>query len=150
AVVPSAGLPAGSQVISNLNVAGQVQVTMSFPAVLGAGGQDLVSFTANVPATATYGSKEVLDLTGISVNQGAITAVGDDAVHLVAYFGDATGNGSYSSLDAQRVLRIAVQLDSGFAPFLLADPVLVGDITGNSAISSLDVTRILQEVVGID
>jgi lysophospholipase L1-like esterase len=86
----------------------------------------------------------------VSLNEGTLTAVADDAVHLVAYFGDTTGNGTYSALDGQRVLRHAVGLDSGFAAYPLADPVLVADITANGAVSSLDATRILQEVVGID
>ena len=79
-----------------------------------------------------------------------LAAVGDDGLHVVAYFGDATGNGTYSSLDGQRVLRLAAGLDSGLAPYLLADPVVIADITGNGTISSLDATRILQEVVGLD
>jgi hypothetical protein len=125
---------------------------MSFPTPLAGGAQDILTLTAAVPASASsaYRTKQVLDLTDVSINEGALAAVGDDAVHVVAYFGDTTGNGSYSSLDGQRVLRHAVGLDSGFAAYPLADPVLIADITGNSAVSSLDATRILQEVVGID
>ena len=57
---------------------------------------------------------------------------------------------AYSALDAQRVLRIAVGLDSGLAAYPLIDPVLIADTTWNGSISSLDATRILQEVVGLD
>ncbi|MCB1967173.1 MAG: cadherin-like domain-containing protein, partial [Candidatus Accumulibacter sp.] len=151
-VTAAASLPNGSQLAANLTIPGQVRVAMSFPTPLAAGVQDILTLTAAVPASASaaYRAKQVLDLSDVSVNEGALAAVGDDAVHVVAYFGDATGNGSYSSLDGQRVLRHTVGLDSGFAAYLLADPVLVADITGNGRVSSLDATRILQEVVGID
>jgi hypothetical protein len=121
-----------------------------FPDSPGAGARDLLTLTAAVPSTASYRAKQILDLTDVSSNEGTLAVVGDDAVQLVAYFGDTTGNGSYSALDGQRVLRHAVGLDSGFAAYPLADPVLVADITANGAVSSLDATRILQEVVGID
>src|SRR3989442_6895411 len=79
-----------------------------------------------------------------------LRGVAGDGVHVVAYFGATTGNGTYSSLDGQRVLRLAVSLDSGLAPFLLGDPAVIADITGNALVSALDATRIFQEVVGID
>jgi hypothetical protein len=41
-------------------------------------------------------------------------------------------------------------LDSGFAAYLLVDPVIIADATGNGVISALDATRILQEVVGLN
>jgi hypothetical protein len=108
-----------------------------------------VKLTAAVPAGAPYRASEILHIPNVTINSGAIAAIGDDALHVAAYFGDTTGNGTYSALDAQRVLRVAAALDSGFAPYILIDPVVIGDITGNGAISSLDATRILQSVVGI-
>ena len=147
---PSSSLPVDTQVASDFSVPGLITVTVTAPTALGAGVREVVTLTATVPDTATYREKQILDLGNIVVNGGALTAADDDAVHLAAYFGDTTGNGGYSSLDGQRVLRIGVGLDSGLAPYLLVDPVLVCDITGNNAISSLDATRILQEVVGID
>ncbi|QKS29606.1 MAG: tandem-95 repeat protein [Candidatus Accumulibacter similis] len=143
-------LPSGYTFAANLTVPGLIRVGMSFPTPLAAGARDLLTFTAAVPATAPYRVKQVLDLSDLSLNEGRLAAVADDAVHVVAYFGDATGNGSYSSLDGQRVLRHTVRLDSGFAAYPLADPALIADITGNGTVSSLDATRILQEVVGDD
>ncbi|MCP5248369.1 MAG: tandem-95 repeat protein [Candidatus Accumulibacter sp.] len=143
-------LPVGSMLVANLTIPGQVKVAMSFPIPLASGAVDILTLTAAVPATAPYRAKQVLDLTGVSANEGKVAAVGDDAVHVVAYFGDTTGNGAYSSLDGQRVLRQVVGLDSGFAAYLLADPVVVADITGNRTVSSQDATRILQEVVGFE
>ncbi|MBE2260535.1 MAG: tandem-95 repeat protein, partial [Rhodobacteraceae bacterium] len=143
-------LPVGSMLVANLTIPGQVKVAMSFPIPLASGAVDILTLTAAVPATAPYRAKQVLDLTGVSANEGKVAVVGDDAVHVVGYFGDTTGNGAYSSLDGQRVLRQVVGLDSGFAAYLLADPVVVADITGNGTVSSQDATRILQEVVGFE
>jgi hypothetical protein len=121
---------------------------MALPTALSSGPQELAFIQTTVPATAPYRAKQVLHFTEVKVNE--LEAVGDDAIHVVAYLGDATGTGGYSSLDGQRILRVAAGLDSGFALFPLLDPVIVGDTTGNGTISSLDATRILQEVVGID
>jgi len=85
-----------------------------------------------------------------SLNNDTILTVADRELHVVAYIGDTTGNGSYSSLVAQRVLRVAAGLDSGFAPYPLVDPVIIGDVTRNGTISSLDATRILQAGVGLN
>jgi hypothetical protein len=96
-----------------------------------------------------YALNQVLDLTSITLNEGAVQAMDDDAVQLVAYFGDATGNGGYSSLDTSRVSRVAVGLDTGLSAFPRIDPVLVADITGNGAISSLDTSRVSRVAVGL-
>ncbi len=62
----------------------------------------------------------------------------------------ATRSGTYSGLDAQRVARVAVDLDGGFAAFPNTDPVVVGDITGKDGLSGLDAQRIAQQVVKLD
>jgi hypothetical protein len=123
---------------------------VALPGPLGDGPADLVVLTADVPADATYRTHQVIEITGVLVNEGALAAVGDHAVHVAAFLGDATGNEAYSALDGQRVLRLAALLDTGFAPYPLVDPVVIADVTGNGAISSLDATRVLQEVVGLD
>jgi hypothetical protein len=60
--------------------------------------------------------------------------VTSDALHLVAYVGDADGNGSYSSNYAALITRVALQRDTGFATFPLVDPVIVGDTDGSGFI----------------
>ena len=147
-ITPSATLPNGTLVQPNLTVPGIVRLNIALPTALSAGAQDLAFIQATVPATASYRAKHVLHFTDVKINE--LPAVGDDAIHLVAYLGDATGTGTYSALDGQRILRVAAGLDSGFALFPLLDPVVIGDVTGNGVITSLDATRILQEVVGID
>jgi hypothetical protein len=68
----------------------------------------------------------------------------------VAYFGDVIGNGGYSGLDAQRVARVGVGLDSGFAAYPHIDPVVLADITGNGKLSGLDAQRIALVAAGAD
>jgi RHS repeat-associated protein len=150
AVTPGDSLPPGTVVEADLTTRGMVSVRVVAPAELGAGAIDLVRLMAEVPDTAPYRATHELFFTTVALNGGTLPAVADDGLHLVAYFGDTTGNGTYSALDGQRTLRVAVDLDSGFAAYPLVDPVLVADITANRAISALDATRILQEVVGLD
>jgi hypothetical protein len=92
-----------------------------------------------------------LNITDLVVTNAAaepVTATSDAAVHAVAFFGDATGNGAYSGLDAQRVARVGVGLDRGFAAYPNIDPVILSDITGNGQLSGLDAQRIALAAVG--
>ena len=111
---------------------------------------EALRLTGVVPSTATYKASNLITFINASLNNDTILTVADRELHVVAYIGDTTGNGSYSSMVAQRVLRVAAGLDSGFAPYPLVDPVIIGDVTRNGAISSLDATRILQAVVGLN
>jgi hypothetical protein len=103
-----------------------------------------------VPASAPYGAAQLLNLSGIQINGGAVAAQADAGLHLVGYLGDATGNGLYSSADAQRALRASVGLDAGFPAYPLIDPLIVADVTANGMLNAADATRILQEAIGID
>jgi len=143
-------LPDGTVIQSNLAVPGIVTLKIISPTAMGPGPVELVRIHSSVPHDAAYGEAALLDITQVSVNNGAISAIEDDGVQVVAYFGETTGNQGYSALDAQRVLRVAVGLDSGFAAYPRIDPVMIADITSNSSLSALDGTRILQEVVGLN
>jgi hypothetical protein len=77
-----------------------------------------------------YKARDLLHLSDVSLNGGAIPVTSSDAVHLVAYVGDADGNGSYSSNDAVLITRVALQADGGFAAFPLVDPIIVADTDG--------------------
>ncbi len=144
-----AGIPAGSSASADFSVAGQVTVTVQVNGTLTAAATELVRFTANVPETAPYGAKQVLDLKNILLDTGAAVR-DDDGLHLVAYVGDASGNAKYSTLDVQRIQRTVVKLDSGFGAYPLVDPVVVADINGNYALTALDAQRMLMEVMGLD
>jgi hypothetical protein len=75
-------------------------------------------------------------LSGVSLNGGAVPALGSQAIHLVAYVGDADGNGTYSSKDALLITRVVLQTDTGFAAYPLVDPVIVADTDGSGFIPS--------------
>lgn len=148
--VPGPGIPGASITLDTTTTPGEARVTITAP--LNAGPVQLLRLLATVPDTAPYGSKQLLDLQqgSFSFNGGLVPVVDDDAIHVAAYFGDATGNGQVTSSDAQRAQRVAVGLDSGFAAFQLADPRIVADINGDGRTNSTDATQILREAIGID
>jgi hypothetical protein len=143
----AAGIPDGAVSLAG-STPGLLRVNFTSATALLAGITDFVRLTASVPDTATYGAKNLLDLTSIQINGGAISALDDDGLHVVAYLGDATGSGGISSADAARTLGVAVGLDSGLGSFRLLDPQLIADINGDGRVSALDATRILQQAVG--
>jgi uncharacterized repeat protein (TIGR01451 family) len=79
---------------------------------------------------APYKAKDLLHLSGISLNGGAVPAIGADALHLVSYVGDADGSASYNSNDAVLITRVSLQTDTGFAAYPLVDPTVVADTDG--------------------
>jgi autotransporter-associated beta strand protein len=115
---------------------GQALLQYSGPA-LSAGNQTPVGYLqATVPSgTAVnptpYRAKDLLHLSGVALNGGALSVVTVDALHLVAYVGDGNGDGSYSSDDAVKITRTALQTDTGFTAYALVDPVIVGDTDGS-------------------
>ena len=113
--------------------------------------QDTVRLIGQVDANASdsYGSTSLIQATITDSSAGQISFESDPGLMVNAYNGDTTGNGSHSSLDASRVQRVVVGLDSGFDAFDDINPVLIGDTTGNGSLSSLDASRIQQEVVGL-
>jgi hypothetical protein len=96
---------------------------------------------ATVPGGTTsnptpYKAKDLLHLSNVSINGGSIPVTTSDALHLVAYVGDADGNGAYSSNDAILITRTAIQVDSGFTAYPLVDPVVVADTDGEGFVSA--------------
>jgi len=122
--------------------------------------QEILRFQAIVAAAAAppergttgnglYGSTALINAT-LSSDQLTGEAIRiDPGLVALAYSGDTTGNGTLSSLDASRVQRVVVGLDSGFDAYDTINPVLIGDTTGNGSLSSLDASRIQQQVVGL-
>ena len=141
---------AGASVTVDLAVSGQIGITVTGITGLTNTTTDLVRLVAHVPdatITGQYGAKQVLDLRDISVNGGAITARGDDGIHVAAYLGDTSGNAVYTSYDAQHVQRVLGRLDTGFGAYPLADPAIVGNAYGNGQLSAVDVRLINQKVL---
>jgi probable HAF family extracellular repeat protein/VCBS repeat-containing protein len=143
------GLPADWSVTVNLTTAGLARLSLFGTTALPAGARDLVILQALVPSTATYRTGEQLQLENVQLNEGAIAVRADQAVHKVAYLGDATGNRTLSALDAALIARVAVGLDGGFDAYPLTDPVIVADGSGNGAIGSLDASFVLAKSVGL-
>jgi hypothetical protein len=89
---------------------------------------DIVAVVPN-SAAGNYKAKELLQLGNIVINQGAATkAVSASGVHVNAYLGDVTGNGSIDGLDVATAFNVAQGKDTGFAAYQLLDPAIVGDI----------------------
>ena len=91
----------------------------------------IATVPSGTPANPTpYKAEDLLHLSNVALNGGAIPASTSDALHLVSYVGDADGNGSYSSNDAVLITRALLSTDTGFAAYPLVDPVIVADTDG--------------------
>jgi hypothetical protein len=146
----AAGLPVGTTVNLSTSTPGVAVITFNSPTALAAGTTRFVDLQAVVPSTAHYRNKHALDIANIVLNGGALPSLDDDGVHVVAYFADVTGNGTYSAQDASLLARLAVGIDTGLEEFALLDPTIIGDITGNGAFSATDTSLMLQAAVGIE
>ena len=111
--------------------------------------KELFRFDAVVSEDAAYGSSTLIEATMETPEDPDLSFESDPSLVVLAYSGDTTGNGSHSSLDASRIQRVVVGLDSGFDDFDTLAPTLIGDTTGNGGLSSLDASRVQQEVVGL-
>ena len=137
ALLTVAGVTGAHLTLLSSSTTGHAVLQYSGPA-LPIGTQTPLGFlTASVPAGTManpmpYKAKDLLTLTGVSVSgtHGSVPAVTANAVHLVAYVGDADGNGAYSSNDAVLITRVSLQTDVGFAAYPLVDPVIVADTDG--------------------
>jgi murein DD-endopeptidase MepM/ murein hydrolase activator NlpD len=118
--------------------AAQATITFHSPTALASGAVRLGGLVATVPTSAPYKAKDLLHFSSLSVNGGAIAAVGDDGVHLVGFLGDASGDGTYTSADSVLISRVASAADSGFAAFPAADPAILADLSGNGLVQSSD------------
>ena len=111
--------------------------------------QELFRFDAVVSEDPAYGSSTLIEATIETPEDPDLKFESDPSLVVLAYSGDTTGNGGHSSLDASRIQRVVVGLDSGFDAFDTLAPTLIGDTTGNGGLSSLDASRVQQEVVGL-
>ena len=145
----AAGLPAGTGLTATQTSTGQWSFTVTAPSNFAPGKLSLIKLIAEVPVGAAYGGGEVLDIGNVVVNNGGITALDDDGLHLVGYFGDTTGNGAYDNPgDSQLAQRVASKLDSGFTAYPNTDPVVIADINGDGALSSVDASRLKNRSMG--
>jgi len=136
--------------------AGQLLYVATGSTPISGNAQEILRFQATVAAQAApkdpsglYSSTALINATIASDQLTGQPISIDPGLVALAYAGDTTGNGTLSALDAARVLRVVVGLDSGFDAYDTINPILIGDTTGNGSISALDASRILQQVVGL-
>jgi hypothetical protein len=141
--------PAGGVATIDLSTAGVAAIEVSFDAPISGDDLELGRLLATVPATAGYGSKQLLDIANVVVDGDAASVQDDDGIHVVAYIGDTTGEARYSSLDAQRIQRVIVRLDTGFSAYPLADPLIIGDVNATGRLESIDALLIQRHIVRI-
>jgi hypothetical protein len=138
---------------------GLAVLTLTAPPGVGlnaaAGTLTVGTFTAQVPDTAPYAAKHILDITELQAydlstpTRGILPARDDDAIHVAAFFGDANGGKSYNPADTILVQRILVSLATGLPAYQLADPLLAGDITLNNALGPNDATAIQRVIIQV-
>lgn len=145
----AAGLPANWTITTDLTP-GNVQVSASGSDPLTGDLVNLVNIQATVPTDATYGSFQVLEVASPVLNAGAsgFSVLGDEALQIVAFLGDVTGNGTYTGLDAALLARVAAGGDTGFGALSRIDPRFA-DVNGDGEISDLDVQAIARAAVGL-
>jgi uncharacterized repeat protein (TIGR03803 family) len=85
---------------------------------------------------APYKAKDLLHLASATLNLSTIPVVTSDGLHVVAYVGDADGNGTYSSGDAVLITRAILLTDTGFAAYPLVDPTVLADTDGSGFVPS--------------
>ncbi|MGA2060932.1 MAG: PKD domain-containing protein, partial [Thermoguttaceae bacterium] len=133
-------------VTNNATTPGDFRVSVYGSSALSAGARDLIILLGSIPASAPYGASEVLRLSNVRINEN-ITGQGEQAIHKVVFFGDATGDAAIGAYDAFDVSRVAVGLDSGFYTAPLTDPVIIGDVTGDGTLSGQDASYLAQKSV---
>ena len=68
--------------------------------------------------------------------------INDNALEVVAFVGNASGTGSYSSLDSGLLLNASSGADAGFANFPALDPAIVGDLNGSGTVDPGDAVQL--------
>jgi hypothetical protein len=104
----------------------------------------LGDITANVPnvAAGSYKAKELLSLSAVTVNGATFSGVVAGGVHVNAYLGDVTGNGTIDALDVATANNVAQGISTGFPAFGLLDPAIVGDPQGDMSVDAGDVSAL--------
>jgi hypothetical protein len=143
-------MPSGWSAAGDTPQPGTLSVRLFGITSLPPGSVTVVRIEAVVPETATYRRAEVLHLRNVLLNNWPIIAESDSAVHVVAYFGDTSGDRCYSSFDAALAAQLSVGLGSGFLAYPCLDPVLVGDVAGEGVVGSISASMIARRATGVD
>jgi len=145
----------GASALFNVTTPGTAIITISSAGQFSssAGAITLGDLTASVPDNAPYGSKQILQITNLSVFDDSaipqpLPSVAQDAIQVAAYFGDTSGDQTYSTPDVTLEQRLIGLINNGFPAYPSVDPVLIGDITLNGLIQANDTTSI-QRLIGL-
>src|SRR5262249_17334893 len=111
------------------------------PTPLPTGNVRLGALVAYVPLSAPYRSKQLLQISSV-FNGGAIPTINDNAVQVVAYVGNGTGTGTYSSNDVGKLLNESSGADAGCALSPTADPAIIGDLNANGGVDAGDAVQL--------
>lgn len=141
------GLPAGSKLTAQRSQPGRIDFTLSARKPLKPKPRVLARLLASVPATAPYGSPQVLDIDGLAIENGAVAAADDDGVHLVGYLGDASGDRRYGGDDVE-LARLVAGTDTGLPAYPWVDPVIVADVKPNGRVDPKDLKLLARAAKG--
>ncbi len=119
---------------------GDAVIDFSSTSALASGTVRLGGLIAQVPNTAPYAEVQLLHWSSLTLNGGAVGATNQDAIQVVAYFGDADGNGTYSGTDATMISNVSVAFDTGFAAYPTVAPVIIAGLDGSTSVDGADVT----------
>lgn len=142
-VLPGPHLADQGTLSVDLSAAGTASIRVSAPSDFPPGANVLVSLVAHVPqrALASARRQQVIRLAGTvasSPDSEPLQAGADEAVHLVSFFGDVSGNGQINATDASQLATAATLAAPFFEATPLTDPNLVGDLSGNGRLNALD------------
>jgi RHS repeat-associated protein len=106
---------------------------------------------ANVPnsAAGSYKASELLQLGAITVNGAAFTGVVANGIHVNAYFGDVSGDGTITGLDVAIANTVAQGGATGFSAYPLDDPAIVGDVANDVSVDAGDVSDLASFTAGL-
>ncbi|MCU0870437.1 MAG: S8 family serine peptidase, partial [Burkholderiales bacterium] len=119
----------------------RVRVDLASALTVPAGGRALLDVQAQVPWTATAGRASVVELRDVvlrTADDAPIAAVGDAAVHVAAYVGDADADGRYTAVDTTLIQRLAARQIAGFDAWRSIDAALIGDVNDSGSVTAQD------------
>jgi hypothetical protein len=116
---------------------------------LGAGTRNLLLLDAAVPDAAPYLAKQVIGVSQVQINGGALDGRGEQAVQLVGYLGDIDGSGGYELADKDALARLITGRDGGLAAAPSVDPLLAADIDGDGVLNGRDNLILIREIYAV-
>ena len=133
-------IPAGAQFVMNATIPGRLALCFNTNGQpLSSPAQDIFELSATVPGNAPYRAKDLITVQSTSINNQTTVGQGDQAIHAVAYLGDADGNGRLNGTDAARISQAVANsygINSGFGRYPLVDPVIIGGVNSEGSTSA--------------